>query len=115
MEDNDVSESPSVHETTSSRDEDPVSFKSEAQALSSLSQTFVGSFENNAKMIKEKLDDVQKNQKVLIESLDQEKDKITKNTAVEEIEAAMLQINHYRNKVIRIKKTMTALKENSYK
>ena len=89
--------------------------KIETNPISSLSQNFVGFFKDDLKRIAEKLDDVQKNQNVLIESLNQEKDKMAVNADVEEIEAAMTQINHYRLKLGHIKKTMLALKENSYR
>ena len=82
------------------------------QSVDSLSQKFLNCFESDLYKIKEKLNEVQQNQKVLIESLSQEKEKVQK-CSINDIETAMVQVNNYRLKLCRIKKTMILLKEHS--
>ena len=78
-----------------------------------LSEKFLQLFEPDLKRITDKLNDVTQNQTVLIESLSQEKNKLSKCSAIDEIECAMTKINLYRSKLNTIKKTMAALKEHS--
>ena len=83
------------------------------EPVEAFSSKFLAYFEPDLKKINEKLSEVQQNQNVLIESLSQEKEKLGKCAAVNEVEAAMAEINQYRIKLCRIKKAMIALKEHS--
>ena len=101
---------PVAPEATDPTDESETKKKN---TIESFSQKFLSYFEPDLRKINEKLREVQQNQNVLIESLSQEKEKLAKCAAVNEVETAMVQINHYRMKLCRIKVNMIALKEQS--
>nr|XP_002119717.1 uncharacterized protein LOC100181388 [Ciona intestinalis] len=84
----------------------PVSSESEV-----LSHHFFKEFEPMLKETKAKLTDIEQNQKVLIESLEREGEKLKENGDFVEIESAMSTVHSYRVKLKRIKRNMSYLKE----
>ncbi|XP_002119717.2 biogenesis of lysosome-related organelles complex 1 subunit 6-like [Ciona intestinalis] len=84
----------------------PVSSESEV-----LSHHFFKEFEPMLKETKAKLTDIEQNQKVLIESLEREGEKLKENGDFVEIETAMSTVHSYRVKLNRLKRNMSYLKE----
>ncbi|CAK8696077.1 unnamed protein product [Clavelina lepadiformis] len=78
------------------------------QTLASL---FVSQFATSLNDTESKLNDIQQNQNVLIESLHQERQRLNDHNAVGEVESAMTHIHHYQMKLAKIKKDMSTLKE----
>ncbi|XP_039255741.2 uncharacterized protein LOC120332539 [Styela clava] len=80
-----------------------------------LSDGFMNQILPKIRNIKNKIEEVTKNQNVMIESLQKENEKVEEWNAHNEVSTYMTEVKHYHSKLLKIRKEMVKLSEKSAK